>query len=94
LNAAKGRRSRFLRFEDGARLEPVNSEALVEGGSYCRPTPGYAHRATGSVGAVHPLTARLSAAGRPSTNGPGSADDGYFRSTVLDPECNPVEITG
>ena len=94
-NAAKGFRSCFLSFADGARLELMHSDALAAGAPADGPQPGYAHLAlsVGSIVAVDALTARLRAAGVPVVDGPRHTGDGYYDSVILDPEGNRIEIT-
>ncbi len=95
VNAAKGFRSCFLSFADGARLELMQADALAAGESADGPRPGYAHLAlsVGSIAAVDELTARLRAAGVPVVDGPRHTGDGYYESGILDPEGNRIEIT-
>lgn len=90
LTATKGFRSCCLRLEDGARLELMSSERLVESGSSRHPTPGYAHIAvtTGSTASVD----CLAAAGHSITDRPRWTGDGCCESTVPDPEGNLLEI--
>jgi lactoylglutathione lyase len=94
-NAAKGFRSCFLSFADGARLELMNADTLAADPPADGPRPGYAHLAlsVGSVAAVDELTARLRAAGVPVIDGPRRTGDGYYESVILDPEGNRIEIT-
>ena len=94
-NAAKGFRSCFPSFADGARLELMHLDALAAGAPADGPQPGYAHLAlaVGSIAAVDALTARLRAAGVPVVDGPRHTGDGYYESVILDPEGNRIEIT-
>jgi lactoylglutathione lyase len=41
---------------------------------------------------VGELTASLRAAGVPVVGGPRQMGDGYYKSVVLDPDCNRIEI--
>ncbi len=95
-NPRKGFCSRFLTFDDGARIEVMTTTTLA-------PTtlaPG-AHRmglahlaiAIGSKDLVDVLTARLKALGVPVLDGPRRTGDGYYESVVLDPEGTQVELT-
>lgn len=95
-NPAKGFRSRFLRFGQGARLEVMSTTTLslvpVEPGAQVR---GLTHLAlsVGSEAAVDALTARLRADGFPVIDGPRRTGDGYYESVILDPEGNRIEVT-
>lgn len=95
-NHAKGFRSRFLRFGEGARLELMTTTRLdpvvLEAGAQ---RMGLTHLAIalGSEAAVDALTARLRASGAPVLDGPRRTGDGYYESVVLDPEGNRIEIT-
>jgi len=84
--------SYFLTFASGARLELMTAPDV--GGS-CGGRAGWAHIAlsVGSVAAVDALTDRMRAAGVPVTSGPRTTGDGYYESTVLDPDGNTIEIT-
>jgi lactoylglutathione lyase len=95
-NPRKGFRSRFITFDDGARIEVMTTSKLA-------PTefaPG-AHRmglahlaiALGSKDVVDVITARLKALGVPVLDGPRRTGDGYYESVVLDPEGTQVELT-
>ena len=81
-NRKTGFRSYFLRFSDGARLEPPART-------------GYIHLAlsVGSTEAVDALTARLRDDGYEVLSGPRTTGDGYYESCVLGIEGNQVEIT-
>lgn len=95
-NPAKGFSSRFLSFEDGARIELMATTRLA-----LRPLEpgeqplGLAHVALslGSEHAVDALTARLQQAGFPVLDGPRRTGDGYYESVVLDREGNRLELT-
>lgn len=95
-NAAKGFRSRFLEFGEGARLEAMASTQItpVEFAPGAQ-RMGLTHIAIslGSEAAVDELTARLRARGVPVLDGPRRTGDGYYESVVLDPDGNRVEIT-
>src|SRR5690242_3484834 len=92
-NASKGFSSRFLKFQDGARLEVMQLSSLgdpVEGNRV-----GLAHFAVsvGSEDQVLRMTAALRQAGVEVVGEPRRTGDGYFESVVLDPDGNRVEIT-
>jgi lactoylglutathione lyase len=56
---------------------------------------GYIHIAisVGSDGAVDDLTARLARDGYEVVSQPHRTSDGYYESTVLDPDGNRIELT-
>ena len=92
-NAQKQFSSYFLSFKNGARIEimhkpGLNSATHLE--SY-----GWAHLAisAGSRESVDKLTDRLRDDGYTVTSNPRTTGDGYYESTVLDPEGNQIEIT-
>jgi len=96
VNAARGFASRFLSFEDGARLEVMSSAQLQP----ATPEPGservgLAHLAlsVGSPRRVDELTAQLRAAGCAVVGEPRRTGDGYYESVVLDPDGDRIEIT-
>jgi lactoylglutathione lyase len=89
VNEAKGFRSRFLSWGEGARLEVMHRADVAA-------TParslGWAHLALslGSEEAVDQAAARLAPA---VVDGPRRTGDGYYECVVLDPEGNRVELT-
>jgi len=94
-NPAKGFASRFLAFDDGARIELMSTTTLAPQ----RAAPGaqrmgltHLALALGSPQAVDDCTARLRAAGVPVLDGPRRTGDGYYEAVVLDPEGNRIEI--
>ena len=94
-NASKGFESCFLSFGDGARLEIMQSTALVplaiEAGAQ---RMGLTHFALSvdSARRVDELTRRLANDGYPVLDGPRRTGDGYYESVILDPDGNRVEI--
>ena len=99
-NPTKGFRSFFLYFESGARLELMNSGALLRepsgtqrGDSGAR--LGFAHIAiiVGDDAEVDRVARRLAAEGVPVVDGPRRTGDGYYEAVVLDPDGNRIEIT-
>ncbi len=93
-NERTGFRSYFLTFEDGARLEIMNKEALGERDE-ALVRPGLIHMAfsVGSRERVDELTGRLRGDGYQVVSGPRTTGDGYYESCVLDFEGNQIEIT-
>ncbi len=95
-NPAKGFESRFLRFDNGARIELMKTTSLS-------PTPiapgeqrmGLTHLAinVGSKEQVDALSKRLRTEGYAIPDGPRRTGDGYYESVVLDPDGNRIEIT-
>jgi lactoylglutathione lyase len=95
-NAIKGFESRFLFFEDGARLELMSTRILQP----LRHAPGaqrmgltHVAFALGTEERVDSLTHRLRDAGFAIVDGPRRTGDGYYESVVLDPDGNRVEVT-
>ncbi len=92
VNPTKGFESYFIRFEGDAALEIMRSTQVVERNA--TPGLGWCHISftVGSEEAVHTLTERLRAAGCRILSEPRRTGDGFYESTVEDPEGNPVEI--
>ena len=95
-NPTKQFTSRFVTFDDGARLEIMhrpNIDTLfhVEQSEHL----GYAHLSfsVGSKEEVDRLTQQMSNDGIQVVGQPRTTGDGYYESVVLDPEGNRVEIT-
>jgi lactoylglutathione lyase len=94
-NKAKGFASRFLSFEDGARIEVMTTSTLDP---IAHPPGaqrmGLTHLAlsVGSEAAVDALASRLRAEGHPVIDGPRRTGDGYYECVVLDPEGNRIEV--
>lgn len=95
-NPKKQFASRFLAFDDGARIEVMHTGALspviIEAGAQ---RMGLTHFAisVGSEQQVDAITARLREDGHPVLDGPRHTGDGYYESVVLDPDGNRLEIT-
>lgn len=86
--------SRFLTFENGARLEVCTREDLnlteLEGYPL-----GYMHMAMslGSKEAVNEVSNKIENDGYQHLSGPRVTGDGYYESVVCDPEGNQIELT-
>ena len=95
-NPRKGFCSRFLTFDDGARIEVMTTTTLAPTAcAHGAHRMGLAHVAIalGSKDLVDVLTARLRALGVPILEGPRRTGDGYYESVVLDPEGTQIELT-
>ena len=95
-NPAKQFTSRFVTFDDGARLEVMHrpdvktaSEVMGE------ERIGFTHVSfsVGSKEEVDRLTRQMFDDGIQVVGQPRTTGDGYYESVVLDPEGNRVEIT-
>jgi len=96
VNPEKDFTSYFLSFDTGARLEIMQKPSIPESkNSPFDQATGIIHLAfsTGSAETVDALTARLAKDGYSVLDGPRKTGDGYYESTVLDPEGNRIEIT-
>jgi lactoylglutathione lyase len=95
-NSSKGFESRFLTFQDGARLELMKTALLrpMERDSGAN-RMGLTHLAfsLGSENRVDELTATLREAGFGVKEGPRRTGDGYYESVVIDPDGNRLELT-
>ena len=96
-NPIKQFTSRFVTFEDGARLEVMNNPnvgTLTESMFHVEHL-GIAHISfsVGSKEKVDLLTKKMSADGVTIVGEPRTTGDGYYESVVLDPEGNRIEIT-
>jgi len=93
-NPNTGFRSYFISFEDGARLELMNSPEMTDSEKTLR-CKGYHHLAfsLGSAAAVDELTARLAADGYTVRSGPRTTGDGYYESCIIAVEGNIIELT-
>lgn len=93
-NPRTGFSSRFVTWEDSARLELMHKPRLGEGpGGEER--FGWAHLAfsVGSREEVDRLTEQLRNDGYRILSGPRTTGDGYYESCILDAEDNRIEIT-
>lgn len=85
--------SYFLSFGKGARLEIMQMSTIPEGTK--QQAIGYSHIAFGleSEEAVCAMTKQLKEDGYTIVGEPRRTGDGYFESSVYDPDGNLVEIT-
>jgi lactoylglutathione lyase len=95
-NPIKQNTTRFLEFPDGGKLEIMHNPNVKK----IEFEPGEAHIgfihlsfSIGSREAVNKLTDQLRADGYPVIDGPRVTGDGYYESSVLDPDGNRIEIT-
>ena len=96
VNPAKQFESYFLHFASGARLELMRKPTIPATRNDVEAQfTGFIHLAfsTGSEAAVDVLTQRLRHDGYRVLDGPRRTGDGYYESTVLDPDGNRLEIT-
>ena len=103
-NPAKQFTSRFVTFDDGARLEvmhrpDIERDAKTFHVKQSEPDiaeyPGFAHISfsVGSKEEVDRLTRKMSEDGISIVGEPRTTGDEYYESVVLDPESNRIEIT-
>ena len=106
-NPAKQFTSRFITFDDGARLEVmhrpdicieqnVGIDKIVSHETLSETQHlGFTHLSfsVGSKEEVDRLTQQMSSEGIPVVGQPRTTGDGYYESVVLDPEGNRIEIT-
>ena len=95
-NHSKGFSSYFLTFATGARLELMQMPSVpASKNDPHKQATGLIHLAfsVGSAEKVDALTTRLAQDGYAVLDGPRKTGDGYYESTVLDPEQNRIEIT-
>ena len=96
VNPRKRFESYFLTFADGARLELMQMRSVpLSRNDIEQQFTGYIHVAfsAGSREAVDALTERLGRDGYRILGGPRTTGDGYYESSVLDPDGNRIEIT-
>lgn len=96
LNSKREFSSYFLTFDGATRLELMQMPTIPESlNNPLKQYIGFIHLAmsVGSKEKVIRLTNRLADDGYEVLDGPRYTGDGYFESTVLDPEKNRIEIT-
>jgi lactoylglutathione lyase len=95
-NPTKQFTSRFVTFDEGARLEIMHCPDMNVGNlAESKSSIGLTHLAfsVGSKEKVDCLTYQMSAEGVSVVGQPRTTGDGYYESVVLDPEGNRIEIT-
>lgn len=94
-NKEKGFESYFLRFKSGASIELMRKPEVKKPKQEDELLAGYAHIAIalGSKEAVDTKTNKLMADGYIKLDGPRVTGDGYYESTILDPDGNVIELT-
>ena len=95
-NPKTGFRSYFITFNDGSRLELMESASVNEiKNNADKQDLGLAHIAfsVGDKESVDQLTDRLIQDGYILASAPRMTGDGYYESCVFDPELNRIEIT-
>lgn len=96
VNYLKEFESYFITFDDGARLELMNTTGIVEQETYeMIAALGLTHFAI-SVGnelEVRRLTERIRSDGHTVTSDARLTGDGYLESVILDPDGNCIELT-
>jgi lactoylglutathione lyase len=95
-NPAKQFESYFLTFPDGGRLEIMaRPDIPANKNDPDKQFRGLIHLAisVGSLETVDALTTRLGKDGYKIVDGPRRTGDGYYESSVLDPDGNRLEIT-
>ena len=95
-NPTKQFTSRFITFDNGARLEIMHRPDITQTFHVKRSEYlGFAHLSfsVGSKEEVDRLTQQMSSDGIQVVGQPRTTGDGYYESVILDPEGNRVEIT-
>lgn len=92
VNETKGFSSYFISFDSGARLEIMEQKGMADQRSS---GIGFVHLAfsVGTREAVDQLTALLVEEEFQKVSAPRVTGDGYYESSVLDPDGNLIEIT-
>ncbi len=94
VNKLKGFSSYFIEFDSETNLELMSNVSCHDTArdEFCT---GIAHFAfsVGDIPAVQELTEKLRKDGYTVLRGPRITGDGYYESSVLDPDGNIVEIT-
>ena len=96
VNHFKGFESYFITFDDGARLELMNTTGIVEQETFeMIAALGLTHFAfsVGNELEVRRLTERIRSDGHTVTSDARLTGDGYLESVILDPDGNCIELT-
>ncbi|MFC1862461.1 VOC family protein [Thermodesulfobacteriota bacterium] len=96
INKEKNFESYFLSFESGARLELMKMPTIPDSkDDPYKQFKGFIHLAisVGTKDDVNSITDKLKRDGFEIIEEPKETGDGYYESTVLDPEGNRIEIT-
>lgn len=93
VNPAKGFESYFIHFSSGAALEIMRSTAVTDKSSG-KPSIGLCHMAFETSGKeeVNALTERFREDGYRVVSEPRTTGDGFYESSIADPDGNLVEI--
>ena len=95
-NPIKGHTTRFLDFPGGGRFEVMHHPDIHRQISNPgEPRIGFIHLSfsVGSRENVNKLTELIRKDGYPVIDGPRLTGDGYYESSILDPDGNRIEIT-
>lgn len=94
-NDKKGFSSYFLSFENGTRIEIMHRLDIANELDNRSVGFGFTHLAisVGNKSKVDELTEKIRSAGFTISGEPRTTGDGYYESTILDPEGNTIEIT-
>lgn len=92
-NTKTGLQTYFISFDGGTRLELMQKPDLAERDK-SRPSDGLIHLSfcVGSREKVDELTEILIKDGYILKSGPRETGDGYYESSILDPDSNEIEI--
>ncbi|MBX2840699.1 MAG: VOC family protein [Flammeovirgaceae bacterium] len=96
INSKKGFESYFITFKDGASLELMKRVGMTEQDK--NPDKffsGFTHLAfsVGSEVKVNEFTEQLVKDGFKKLDGPRTTGDGFYESSIVDPDGNILEIT-
>lgn len=95
VNPQKGFESYFVRFEDLSAIEIMRKTSIkTTRNNITEEYIGLAHISfsLGSEEAVNALTERLRKAGYQVLSEPRTTGDGYYESSILDPDNNRIEV--
>jgi len=95
VNKKKNFSSCFISYQSGARLELMSMPGILENHNNSGDQHyGLIHFSfeVGDQNDVDSLTEEIRSAGHPVIDGPRVTGDGYYESTISDPEGNRIEI--